>query len=268
MTIRVWTLSIFTLITSFTFPSSVFAQVVINEFAPNATEEWVEFYNASESADYLKNYWIDDTPEGGKPKRQLTALNIDNPKFPYFSLGDGFLNNNGDKLVLYDENNVVVDQYEFSSVPSDGLSIGRYPDKTGSFAFLQSATKGNSNSAPKVDPTPSPSPSPTPTLTPSPSPSPSPTQKPSITPKPTLRPTTVPTSSNQVLGQQSSQLPIDLEGNPTPEPLVEGVTQANDTPLLAIILTLAGVIFVTFSLYSFLKVRQKKGIMDEREDID
>src|SRR5690554_3283275 len=75
---------------SLLFPGSISAQVVINEFAPNASEEWVEFYNASDSAKYLKEYWIDDKSDGGQAKKQLTSLNTDNPKYPYFILGSNY----------------------------------------------------------------------------------------------------------------------------------------------------------------------------------
>lgn len=36
------------------------AQVVIDEFVVRPNPEWVEFYNASGSAEYLRGYWLDD----------------------------------------------------------------------------------------------------------------------------------------------------------------------------------------------------------------
>lgn len=247
-----WILSISTLITSLIFPKNIFAQVVINEFVPNADEEWVEFYNASDSAEYLKEYWIDDKPDGGQAKKQLTTLNIENPKFPHFILGGSYLNNNGDKIILYDKNNSIVDQYEFSSVPAGGLSIGRHPDQTGSFAFLQSATKGAANSQPKVDPTPTPTLNVTPSPTPSPTVTPTPTVKPSSTPKPTPKRTPSPTP--EVLGETNdttSPPPLKLEPSPTPAEVE--LESSSATPLLAITFIVGGLAMLVFAIISSVK---------------
>ena len=42
------------------FPVAAGARVVINEFVANGTPEWVEFHNAPASADFIKNYFLDD----------------------------------------------------------------------------------------------------------------------------------------------------------------------------------------------------------------
>lgn len=60
---------------------SVLAQVVINEFLVDGSPEWVELHNASDSAEYLKEYYIDDDENfsndvGSSGKKSLVNLDI------------------------------------------------------------------------------------------------------------------------------------------------------------------------------------------------
>src|SRR3989344_5833616 len=91
------------MVASLILPSIVHSQVKINEFVPDAKQEWVEFYNASNSAEYLKDYWIDDDTdfrnEQGSAKKLLSTLNTTSVGFPYFELSS-FFNNSGDYVVL------------------------------------------------------------------------------------------------------------------------------------------------------------------------
>jgi len=69
-----------------------YAQVVINEFKVTPNPEWVEFYNASSSAEFLKSYWLDDdlnfdSDDGSSLKKLLSGLNTANISYPYL---DGF----------------------------------------------------------------------------------------------------------------------------------------------------------------------------------
>lgn len=151
------------------FPKQIHAQVVINEFVVDGSPEWVEFYNASSSAEFLKSYWLDDdtdftTDTGSSTKKVLTDLVTTNTTYPFIEM-NSFLNNSAnsagewDHVVLFDSSGAIVDQYQYTSNPGDGISIGRSPDRTGGFSILQTATKGSTNSIPQ---TPSPTPSPTP----------------------------------------------------------------------------------------------------------
>ena len=119
---------------SFLFLNKVEAQVVINEFVPDSTQEWIEFYNSSASADYIKTYYVDDDTDflsdsGSSSKKLLTNLNTGNPAFPTVDTSS-FLNNSGDWVVLFDQNGSLIDQYQFTSGPGRDISIGRYPDLT------------------------------------------------------------------------------------------------------------------------------------------
>lgn len=162
----------------------------INEVVPNASVEWVELYNASDSAEYLKQYFIDDdqsftSDSGSGAKKSLTDLTVTNSTYPYFDVSS-FFNNAGDWVVLFDPKGAIIDQYQYDEDPGSGVSLGRSPDGTGTFAILRSATKGSQNDEILM---------PTATATPTsmPTSSPAPTNTPVNTPKPTQ--TTTPTAT-------------------------------------------------------------------------
>lgn len=160
--------------------------LVINEFVPDGSPEWVEFFNASDSAEFIKNYYLDDDESfdedsGSKPKKLLTDLVISNPSYPYIEISS-MLNNNGDWVVIFDSEGVLVDKYNYHESVGENVSQGRSPDGSGEFTFLSSSTKGLANSGP------------IPTSTPKPAtPTPAPTSQPSSTPVPTKPPTSNPT---------------------------------------------------------------------------
>jgi cell division septation protein DedD len=213
------------------------ADIVINEFvpAPSAVNpEWVELYNASDSADYLKSYYLDDdtsfdSDTGSSAKKGLTNLNISNPRFPFFVFTSSILNNDGDSVVLFDPSGAVVDQFTYYDNPGGDVAIGRYPDQTGQFAILSSSTQGQGNAAPVPTPTFTPTPTPTNTPTPTPEPTPTPTKTP--TPTPTMNPTSTSTptptpvaTASAVLGvtdiPATTSMQADVEVKPSIRPLI------------------------------------------------
>jgi hypothetical protein len=172
--------------------------LVINEFVANASPsatEWVEFYNPENSADYIKTYWLDDdtqfASESGQAKRLLTNLNTDNVHYPYFEM-QNFLNNPGDFVVLFDAAGIIIDQYQYTSDPGAGVSIGRDPDQTGSFKILNTTSKGAPNPG-SVTPTQEPTPTVEPTIEPTVEPTIEPTIEPTV--EPTAEPTAEPTGT-------------------------------------------------------------------------
>ncbi|KKR71070.1 MAG: hypothetical protein UU12_C0009G0014 [Candidatus Woesebacteria bacterium GW2011_GWA2_40_7b] len=228
------------------FTTEVNAQITINEFMPDSSQEWTEFYNSSPSADFIKSYYIDDDTDflsdsGSSAKKLLTTLNVSNPTFPTIDTSS-FLNNSGDWVVLFDQNGVVLDQYQFNSNPGKDISIGRYPDSIGSFSILNYATKADANSTP---PTPVPTPTTTPvpaTSVPTPTITPTPTKTP--TPKATRSPTPEPTT--EVLGVGTF--------NPAPSPTAASAEKKESEnqdkfPLIAVILILSGLAFIGGSCY-------------------
>lgn len=245
------------------FPPTTKAQVEINEFVPAASPEWVEFFNASDSANYIKTYYIDDDTNflddaGSSAKKILSGLDISNFQYPFINLSS-FLNNTGDSVVLFDPVGNIMDQYTYSENPGDGVSIGRSPDHTGAFTILSSSTKGNENSAPLILPTDTPTPTPThtPTATPNPTVAPTKTPTPTPTKSPTSKPTTSssPTSTSEelVLGIQNSA----VTSSPTPK---EEVIDKKKFLVFPVILIVAGFLCIAGAVFFFVKNNVKKSI--------
>ena len=67
-----------TLLIFFLSASKVRAELVLNEFLPNFSQEWVEFYNPDNSSIDLSNYFFDDDADFGSdigsPKKQLIGI--------------------------------------------------------------------------------------------------------------------------------------------------------------------------------------------------
>jgi len=107
------------------YPSNIYAQVSINEFLPDSSTEWIEFYNSSASADFLKTYYIDDDTDfnsdgGSSGKKLLSNLNISNITFPFIEISS-FLNNSGDWVVLFDPLGNLIDSYHYQSNPGSNI---------------------------------------------------------------------------------------------------------------------------------------------------
>jgi len=248
------------------FPQKVKAQVVINEFIANGTPEWVEFYNSSPSADYIKNYYLDDDQNflddtGSGTKKLLTSLNTLNPTFPYFET-TSFFNNSGDWIILFDQNGMMLDQFQYTSDPGRDFPIGRFPDSTGSFLMLSYSTKADGNSSP---PTPVPTPTPTPVnITPTPNPTPTKTALPTATPTKTPKPT--PGSTPQGAEQVSTTSAIlGIETNtttPYPTPSSDQAeNNKNKIGILPFVLIIGGIGFIAVPISSIIR-NGKKDSMD------
>lgn len=225
------------LVVFFLVVSPVYAvDVVINEFSANSSPEWVELYNASSSAEYLKNYYIDDDTsfidDGGSHIKLLSDLVISSGAYPYIDLSS-FLNNSGDFVVLFDSQGAIVDQYQYTDDPGSNITIGRSPNGTGSFAVLASTTKGTENtgvSTPTPTPTLTPTATPTSGATPTPTktPTPTPTRTPTPTPvgsTPTKTPTPTPTSKSTPTKTPTPPSEESINEKPTSSPAVLGATE-------------------------------------------
>ncbi len=222
-------------ISSFVFNSEVSAQVVINEFVPDASQEWVEFYNSGGSPVDLSDYYFDDdntlivdgqiqigTPDpGSDPIKLLGILPAISTCFLNLTT---YLNNDGDTPSLFLSNGTLVDSYSYTSSQPD-KSFARVPDG-GSWLADQIPTK-SATSCSSLAPTPSPTATatvtatatataaPTATPTPTPTPTKTPTPKATVKPKVEAASTEGPQASN--VSDLRSQLAI-----PTPTGLVAG----------------------------------------------
>lgn len=241
------------------FPKKVSAQVVINEFVPDSSQEWIEFHNASDSADYLKSYYIDDDTSftedsGSSAKKLLKDLITLNPTFPTVDTSS-FLNNSGDYVVLFDQNGTLLDQYQFTSNPGRDISIGRFPDGVGGFSILAYATKADANTQPL---TPKPTPTPEETVIPTPTPTQTfPSQSsiptPKLTPFKTVTPGTTPTTSDSVTTSEvlseSESIHEDIESLET--------EKQQSKPTLPFVLIAVGISFIGFAIFSIIKNAKK-----------
>ncbi|MBI4129858.1 lamin tail domain-containing protein [Candidatus Roizmanbacteria bacterium] len=193
--------------------SALASPVVLNEFVVDGDIEWVELYIASESADFLRTFWLDDDTDfmedaGSGKKKSLDGI-VASGIYPYFEL-NSFFNNSGDAVVLFDNSGTIIDQYSYTNSPGKNNAIGRNPDGTGAFALLEAATKGGANSAISQ---------PSPTVTPSP------TKIPALTkpPAPTKTPKPVEKNANKSVEAISATKPMSQERispvvqNPTTE---------------------------------------------------
>lgn len=166
----------------------VLAKVYINEFSSATNEDWVEFYNDSDTEIDLSIYKIVDAKgntknlEGSISSRGLSTLDFSNR-----------IDKAGDTLkIIYKSNeSLVEDQVSFgiegpaNPAPSELQSLGRKPNGAGLWALLSQPSKGSSNDAAQVAPSPTSLPTPTPTNPPTPTKAPTPTRTPTPTKTPT-----------------------------------------------------------------------------------
>ena len=224
----------------FLFPFSVFAsEVIINEFSPLSSPDWVEVYNIStESAD-LSLYKLQDA-SGNTLSLYGTILPSGFATFDWSNR----LNNDGDTFSLYKNLDIVMTVtyggQENICLPSSSGSIAWIPDGGNTYDRLSTSTKNLTNGISFTDPCPTPTatststPTPTSISTPTNTPAPPPTNipVPTKTPTPTLKPiptftTATPTliaTVSAVLGvtdsPETASVGADMETAPSVKPLI------------------------------------------------
>lgn len=147
-------------------PLQIFAQTqpVINEFSvhpSSGNKEWVELYSLDKTD--LSTYWIDDDANfsedsGSGAKKRLSDIAPGKSEHYYVVEFSSLFNNDGDVVALFDEKGTLLDQITYTSDPGADMTIGRYPDGTGSFQFLEKASKTDTNSSPLPEDTTTPEP--------------------------------------------------------------------------------------------------------------
>ncbi len=254
----------------FLFPLSTHAATppLINEYLPHPSsgnKEWIEIYNPDHID--LTGYFIDDDTSftddaGSSPIKHLSAIVQGQTDILYVFETTSFLNNDGDIVALFDPSGTIVDSTSFSDDPGPEVSVGRYPDGSGSFSILQSATKGDPNSPPFI-----PTSTPVPTEIPTATSKPTPTLRPTHTPVPTKVPPTPTRETKSLLSTTpeeafvlaemdyaSSASPSAastqsalLTETPTPRPsqiLTQGSRKKNKNAFVFWFLTLGGVCLI------------------------
>lgn len=251
----------------------VLAQVVINEFLPNPSEggnEWVELYNLGSSAVGLSGWTLSDSKDHSNSLDVLGEILAG--KFAvYIYSGDGWLNNDGDSIILKDNLGAVVNTYSYTSSFTDNQSLGRCPDGSENWVKFNSPSQGASNPMPTpIPPTPTNTSVPEPTTappadTPTPEP-PTDTPAPTSTPRPTATPSVKPTPTLGISLEPTESLEPDL--GPTEALTKEEILGLSESeaspsskitkripwfPVLAIV---AGIFFIGFSIFTFLKAKR------------
>ncbi len=145
---------------------------------PSEDEEFIQIQNLSQQTANINNWQIGDLTTS---KDKISNLTLINAEISKINLKNVKLNNNGDEIFLYDQNNQLIDHVVYSTCTADQLILFHQPT-----------------------PTPSPLPSPTATLTITP------TANPSL-----ITPTPLPMLS---LTPQLTQTPIiETKNYPTPK---------------------------------------------------
>jgi len=239
------------------FPSSISAEVVINEFLPNASQEWVEFFNKGNASENLFEYYFDDDTDYnddiGSNKFQLLGILGANSSC-YWNLST-FLNNDEDTPTLFKNDGSQIDSYHYSN-PVVDKSYSRIPD--GDLWQVDQTPLKASVSCQSLAPTSTPSPTPTPTSTPTPTPTKTPTPVPtkSPTPKPTIKPSESPDGTPSDFESSVLSAREDLIESPSPEG--EVLSQKSKVQILPIIMIIFGIILLGVGGYPFIKKLIKK----------
>lgn len=127
----------------------------INEIAPHpettATPEYIELFNAGEQIVSTAGIIIDDDPLGGSPPYALPDVTI--VAGGYYVVNNGVsLNNTGDTVVLYTNDDMELDRYVYGNT-TVGQVFGRFPDGEIWYERFVSSP-GQPNTAPPVTETP------------------------------------------------------------------------------------------------------------------
>ncbi|MFA5827929.1 MAG: lamin tail domain-containing protein [Candidatus Shapirobacteria bacterium] len=175
----------------FLVPKIAHAQVSISEISPVTNPEWVEIYNASDSAVMLNGWKFDDIESDGESPKDLSSINIQALSYYIIDLGNGYLNNGGDSARLINNLGSQVDIFTYSTSNSE-LNWSKQPN--GNWCQATPSKDNSNNSCFTPTSTPTPTTVIVPSSTPTPSNAPTPTSTPTITT--TLTPTPAPSTTS------------------------------------------------------------------------
>lgn len=151
-------------------PPKVYEGVIISEIYPNPAEgkkEFVELYNITDKDIDITGWKLDDIPNGGSAIQILAGI-IPAKGFLLLEDGNGLsiiLNNDADSVILYDPNNTIQSQIDYTAKVSDkGLSFMLVDNN---WIWNTIPSPNAINIAPIIIP---PTPTPNPVVTPNPTP--------------------------------------------------------------------------------------------------
>lgn len=267
------------LVLALLIPSSVSAQVVINEFSSwESSGDWLELYafEDTEISGWIvrdnANSIVETIPSG-------VSIGPSASLFYVVEVGNR-LNRDGDIIkLLKSDDSILVDQVPYGDsggvcAPGVGQSAGRYPDANSTIERFSAPTKATSNTS-VLAPCPTPIPEPTATFTPTLKPSS--TSAPTPTTRPTPTSTKTPTRDSTVLSAETNLSPTQEEEiKIDQEEKVEGKTGDNvqvseaisgskekengkskKFPFLAGLLVLSGIGLIGLAFFPMLKARKE-----------
>lgn len=244
---KVNNLTLLFLLFSLVFPTNIFGAVLINEISPSTNTEWVELYNDGESEVNLNGYLLED---GNSSKTDDLSLSgtISAKGFLVFTHNEGWLNNGGDSLKLYNNASpaAIIDQYTYGTVEST-KSVARIPNGSENWQITSSVTNNSSNPNPTAAPTQNPTNQPTtqPTATSTP------TSKPLATKTATPKPTSTPTEeAEESSTPDSNVIETERPNAPSPTGVVAGAsTSRNSSKAISITLIFLGICFLGYCAF-------------------
>ncbi|MBI4153566.1 lamin tail domain-containing protein [Candidatus Woesebacteria bacterium] len=244
-------------------PQQIFAEVLINEFSPNTSSDWIELYSADDVD--ISGWVLDDYDTSTNMATIPDGVSI-GPSFSnyYVTEVSTRLNKDGDEISLFDSKNNLKDKTSYGNkggpcLSSDTGSIGRYPDGNSTIDRFSLSTKGETNDVGQLDPCPTPTPTPTPTLSPTPSPTssstvtptpiPIPSQTKSPTASPIKTPSPTPTKTPTFAPEENSSEKPTFSPSPTSETTVLGENISKEKNILPYVLIIAGIVCLGFGGY-------------------
>jgi len=128
--------------TDYGSPAPEVINLKINEFSPSPTDgiEWVEIYNAGNISVDLNGWKLTDSDNHQKSLSGTIQPN----EFYVYKDGNGWLNNSGDSVLLFDSSNIVVDKTEYDNTEHN-VTVGRETDGTGNFKPCSTPSPGETN---------------------------------------------------------------------------------------------------------------------------
>lgn len=236
----------------FICPSEIYASVLINEISPSTDTEWIELYNDGDLEINLNGYVLED---GNVTKTDDLILSgiISQKGFLVFNHSEGWLNNGGDTIKLYNNASpsAIIDQYTYGSIDST-KSVARIPNGSENWQVTSNVTNNLSNPNPTTAPTQAPTAQPTsaPTTTPTATTTPKPTPTKTSTPKATTTPTPTEEAIENNEDSNKNQIITESEtSTPTSTGLVAGAKTENKSKTVAIILISLGIGFLGYCGY-------------------
>lgn len=251
-----------------TFPLAAKAQVAINEVLPNPPgeddgSEWVELYNTTSQIVPLLGCTL-FLHETNNSQSVVFGEGDFVEKYKVISWDKSWLNNSGDQIRL--ECETFSDSIAYGSeknvvAPSEGKSLGRSPDGTGSFYVLSSVTLGEANSAP---PTSTSIPTNTATVTSEPTSTLWPTNEPTRIMTSIIKPTEEENDEDDLSGHEREDLSSEVLSTSGENEVGQNSDQVNDGkknnrtfPIASAIFILIGLSLIGFPAIRYLRMKKQ-----------